>query len=230
MILMVSPRRIIFVLAVGLLCLTVASLAGQIAKYLLGYGTLYGFVRLFDLNVEGNVPSWYASSMLLLCSILLALIAAAKKQEGAPFARHWGILSIIFLILSLDDAASFHNMADWPLRAVVNARGFLYFPWILPGIAFVLIFVVVYWRFLLALPRMTRYQFLVAGTLFAGAAIGMEIVGGYHGDFYGFKNMTHALLTTVEEVLEMLGIVVFLYALIAYMRSHLEEVQVRFFS
>ena len=44
-------------------------------------------------------------------------------------------------------------------------------------------------------------------------AIGFELIGGLQADVHGSKNLTYALITTTEELLEMLGIALFIYAL-----------------
>ena len=56
----------------------------------------------------------------------------------------------------------------------------------------------------------------------------MEMVGGYYLTFYGKHNITYAILMTIEEFLEMLGIVVFIYALLSYMSSYMKGVSLRF--
>ena len=226
MTLTISPRRVARVLTFIVLCLTFASIAAQFSMYRLGYDDPLEILWLFDVDSESNIPTWYASSTLLLCSILLASIAYAKKIDSDRYFLHWGVLSIIFLYLSMDEAASIHEIADDPLRSALNASGFLYFTWVVLGAAFVLIFVLVYLRFLADLPVRTRHLLLVAGMLYVGGAIGMELVGGRYADLYGMQNFVYALIATVEEFLEMAGVVVFIFALLSYMSSHLKDVKV----
>ena len=222
----ISPRRVTRVLTLVVLCLTFASIAAQFSLYYLGYDDPFEFVSLFDVDSESNIPTWYASSTLLLCSILLASIAYAKKIDSDRYFLHWGGLSIIFLFLSMDEAASIHELAIEPLRSALNAGGFLYYTWVVPGAAFVLIFVLVYLRFLADLPVKTRRLFLVAGIVYVGGALGVELVGGRYADLYGEENFMYALIVTVEEFLEMAGVVVFIFALLSYMSSHLKDVQI----
>jgi len=222
---MISPRRIALIITVVVVCLTLASLAGQYSKYILGHDTLKGFVRLSDVNHEANIPTWYSSSALLFCSLLLARIASAKKIEGAGYVVHWSALSLIFAFLSLDETASIHEMGTIPLQSMLSANGFFYFAWIIPGAGFVLIVVLAYLRFLAHLPRPTRRLFLAAGALFVGGAIGVEAFGGRHIFLYGGHSMTYAMIVTLEEFLEMLGIVVFIYALTSYMSSHIKDLR-----
>lgn len=226
----ISPWKITRFLTFVVLGLTLACVAGQFSKYVLGYPRLLGFVRQFDFNSEANIPTWYSSSTLLICSLLLALIASAKKIEGDRYVRHWGVLSFIFLFLSLDESASIHEMAN-KLRPLLQVSGFLYFAWVIPYAAIVLIFVLAYLRFLLALPAKTRLLFLLAGSLYVGGAIGIELVEARYVSFYGEsiigQDMMFAVMTIVEEFLEMLGIVVFIYALLSYIRLHMKDLRVR---
>ena len=123
-----SPGRIARVLTLAVVCLTIASIAGQFSKFFLDHGRLLGLVPLFDLDGERNVPAWFSSSMLFLCGFLLAMIAFFKKTEGAPYALHWSGLSIIFLYLSLDEAISIREGLNnarqrVPCRALLQHRG-----------------------------------------------------------------------------------------------------------
>ena len=224
----ISPRRVTLVLAFVVLCLTLAHIAGQSFKYFLGHGNGLGFVPLFDLDGEVSVPTWYSSSALLLCSALLAGIALAKRIAGDRYALSWSALWIIFLYLSLDEGAQIHEQSIRPLRSAFNAGGFFYYTWVVPGAAFVFVFVLAYLKFLAHLPTKTRYLFLVAGALYVGGALGMELLGGRHADLYGIYNMSYVMLVTGEEVLEMLGVIVFIYALLSYLSSYLKDLHIHF--
>lgn len=110
------PRTVgrLFVLAVA--CLAVLGLAGQLSKYLLGHGRLFGFVPLFDLNGEANIPAWFSAMGLLTASLLLALIASATRTTAGRYVRHWWGLALVFAYVSLDEAASIHELSGEPLR------------------------------------------------------------------------------------------------------------------
>lgn len=225
----ICPRKTIQTLLVVIVCLTIASVIGQIIEYSVGYSPLSSvetFVRLFNVEQEENVPTWYASSTLLLCSILLAAIAVAKKQTGDRYVVHWITLSITFLLLSVDETATIRKVV--PLRSVLYAsgiaHGFFYRPWVIPAAAFVLIFVLAYLRFLIDLPVRTRRLFLLAGTVFVAGALGMEAVSGRYADLYGVQTLTYEMLATVEELFEMMGVAIFIYALLSYLSVHVEEV------
>jgi len=222
------PRRTIRFLFVVVLCLTLASLWGQFSVYFLpDYPLRDTFAPLFNVDAELSIPTAYSWSALLVCSILLAIIAHAKKLAGERYVRHWQALSIIFLYLSLDEAVSIHENMIEPLRATFNTSGFLYYAWVIPGAILVFICFLAFLRFLTALPAKTRRLFLLAGSIYVGGAIGIELVGGYHADLYAQQNMMYAIITTIEELFEMLGIVVFIYALLSYMSSYMKGVSLR---
>ena len=59
----------------------------------------------------------------------------------------------------------------------------------------------------------------------------MKLVGGYYADLYALHsqqlNMTYAIITTIEELLEMLAIVVFIYALLSYISFYMKGVSLQ---
>jgi hypothetical protein len=215
----VDPRGVARLMAVVVASIASLSLAGQFFKHMLGYDYVMGFVPLFDLNGERNVPTWFSSSMLLLCCVLLAAIAHSEGREGGRDVLHWRLLSAIFLFMSVDEAVQIHEQTIDPLRSVFGTGGIFHYAWSVLGLAFVLAFAVVYFPFVARLDARTRRLFVVSGALFVGGALGMEFVQGWHDGLYGMDGTT-ALITTVEEVLEMSGVVVFVYALLSRLGSH----------
>lgn len=224
----ISPRRVGRALALGALALLLAHVAVQFSVYRLGHDRLWGFVYLFDLDREFNIPTWYSSFLLLICSVLLATIAAARKMQADRYTRHWSVLAVIFLYISLDETASIHELSIEPLRNALHASGLLYFTWIVPGTILVSVFVLSYLGFLAYLPAKTRNCFVIAGALYVGGALGVEAVEGRHADYYGTSNLPFALLVGAEESLEMFGLVTFIYALLAHLRAEVKEVRIHF--
>jgi hypothetical protein len=81
------------------------------------------------------------------------------------------------------------------------------------GAAAALLAAFAYLRFLLALPFRIGAIFAVAGALYLGGAVGMEIAAG--GAAGGTK--AGLLLGTLEETLEMAGLILFGYALLRFL-------------
>ena len=185
-----------------------------------------GVFAALDLDGEFSLPSLLSSAMLLAAAALLHVIARASAAEKAPFVRHWRGLSVIFVLLGLDDACSTHELLIRPMRGLFGASGIFHFAWLIPGLVFVAILCVLYLRFVLAQPRPIRDLFLLAATLFLSGAVGMEMVAGDCVSHCRCWTGLWLALTTVEETLEMAGVTVFLYALLRHIADSLPNVRI----
>jgi hypothetical protein len=222
-----SPRNIVSLFLSIIAFLIASYLLTQALMHFGGHDTQHGFAHQFDLDDENNVPTWYSSAVLLLCSLLLCLIWKASRQGSKRYAVYWLALSVLFLWLSLDEAASFHEMMEIPARTLFPPGPYITVAWVIPATFFALIVGVSLWRFLASLPPPIRRLFLLAGFLYVGGAIGMEVVESYYYFTYG-KSMVYSLTAVGEEGLEMLGILVFFHALLAYLENHSGPVKIVF--
>ena len=213
----VEPKQI----AVGLLrvvaVLTVINSVVIFFYFYLNDDSVYGLVDLFDFAIEGNIPTFYSAVAILFCSALLALITYANWYRPGGHRLYWLALSGIFLFLAFDEAVAIHEVVGDYFERFLRAEGVFYFMWVVPyGIATVVLGLV-FLRFVLALPRQTRLCFIAAGTIFLSGAIGLEMLGAREADLYGTDTITYCVLYTFEEMFEMLGIVLFIYALLSYL-------------
>jgi hypothetical protein len=87
------------------------------------------------------------------------------------------------------------------------------------------VFAAVFLRFLGRLPAMTKHLLIAAGVMYVMGAAGMELIGR---DFYGGNEAgaTYVAVVGSEESLEMLGVLVLVYALLAYVRDHIGSIRV----
>ncbi|NNL54202.1 MAG: peptidase M48 Ste24p [Woeseia sp.] len=185
---------------------------------------LYGLIDFFDFDIEGNVPTLYSAVALLFCSSLLALITTANWRRPDGWRFHWLGLTILFFLLAIDEGTAIHEEVGTFLEDYLEATGALYFLWVLPyGIA-TLVLGLTYLRFVLQLPPDTRMRFVLAGVIFLSGALGVEMLGAWEAGLHGTTTVTYCLLYSVEEMLEMLGVILFMYALLL----HLGEVTGRF--
>ena len=184
------------------------------------------FVRLFSLDKEANVPTWFSSSMLLLCSILLFVIALIKRSNNEPYTLHWFILALTFLGLSLDETAIIHEMSIKPLQAMFHTTGMLKFAWVIPGSVFVMLFFIGYYKFLMNLVRKHRHLFLSAGFIYVLGAICVESLSGWASDLYGKSSQIYGMIITLEEGLEMVGIIIFIHALLLILMPYLKDFRI----
>ena len=208
------PRRAAFLLGVVVAALLALHAVAVVYRHS-SFTRAERLIAKFDLNGEQTLPVFVTCVMLLGCAVLLAW---AGLGEAARLWRWmWFGLAGVFALMSLDEMASIHELMNRPVaRAMHGAQGMLYFPWVLPAAAAVAVLGLAYVPFLLRLPRPYGALFVLSGLIYVGGAIGMELPGAslaYRGEagapLYG-------VVTTVEEVLELLGISVFLVTLLSY--------------
>ncbi len=177
---------------------------------------IYGLVKLFNFDLETNIPTLYSVVALLFASLLLLMITREHKQAHQPYAAWLGLM-LLFLFLAIDEFASIHEHFSYTLHDSLETSGLFFYVWVVPyGVAFIL-FSLLYLKFLMRLPSRSRLLFILSGGIFVAGAIGMEMVGGWYHELYGDQTLVYALLYSCEEFLEMFGIALFIYALLEYM-------------
>ncbi|MBE0598012.1 MAG: hypothetical protein IH614_12150 [Desulfuromonadales bacterium] len=215
-----SPRKATTLLGVAAGVLVVAHLVGLTLRFGFGHPYVYGLVPFFDLDREHNLPSLFSAALLLLSSALLALVAIVRHRRGEGDFRGWGGLAILFLLVCGDEALALHERLILPLQALLGVSGFLFFAWVIPYGLLVALLAGVYLRFLYRLPAPTRNGFWLAAGLFLSGAIGLEMLGGrLYEHLGGIPDLRYSLVVTLEELLEMAGVLVFIHTLLRHLES-----------
>jgi hypothetical protein len=182
-----------------------------------GYIVLKGFVALFNLEAEKNIPTLFSSLQLCLAAALLGICAARAKLSDAPYFKHWVGLALIFVFLAFDESALIHEKTMSVSRALFGGDGLFYYTWIIPFGGLALAVLATYSRFLLALPRRSGVIFLLSGAVFVTGALGLEMFEGQINQAGGYRSLDYMILVTIEEILEMAGIFAFIYGLLGYL-------------
>lgn len=222
------PKHVLTALFWIIAFLLTANLTGIILRFYFNHKYCCGLVPYFDFDTEGNIPTFYSSTALFCASMLTAFIAAAHKKAGGRY-RLWAGLAIIFLFLAVDEFTEIHERFEKPTQKLLLSTGMasspeiLFYTWVLPYIVLLICLGVVYFRFLLKLPRQIMVLFIAAGVIFVAGAIGFESLGGLEHKLYGDDNIVYALLYTCKELLEMIGVAIFIYALLSYIGENLTD-------
>lgn len=208
------------------LLLTV-SMLGQISRFEFGHDHVFGLVRLFNVNVENNVPTFFSVLLTIGSAMLLAIIGIANKQTEKNDRRYWFMLAAGFLFLAYDEAFQVHEQLGDPVRQLLGKSnlGFLYFGWVVPAMIIVFLLALFFVKFLLRLPASTRGWLLFSGALYLSGCIGMELIGGKYFVAHGKDTLMYSVLTTVEEGLEMSGVATLIYCLLGYIQQTCTSVQ-----
>ncbi len=201
----------IIVTAFGFLVIFVSQLESD--NYYLN-AAITNYVRLFDLNKEANIPTWYSSLILFISSCLLFFISYYKGNKDSN-QKYWKVLAIIFLYLSVDESSSIHETLNNPVRSLLHLSGIFYWSWIVPA-AFVLVILFFYF-----------FRFLLSATIFVIGAMGLEMIGGLLYSNQMDNSLASKTENFFEEVMEMVGVLIFIYSLLKYIKKDSVSILVR---
>jgi hypothetical protein len=218
-------------IAVGLLSIILFLLTANLLiiylQFILGFEHLKGFIHGFYFDAEANFPSLYSAGAILFAALMLWLIGSSDDEKRNKRSFYWKFISIVFVFLAMDEFGSIHEYLISPTQKLVDQSSiesdYLYFAWFIPYSLLFLVVAIVSLRFLFKLPPRTRNLLIVSGIVFLAGAVLMEMIGGKYWAEQGWAvdgsddvDLTYALIITIEELLEMLGIVIFIYALTTY--------------
>jgi hypothetical protein len=211
--LMVDPSGLVRSLAVIAVLLVLLSSAFWIVRILTGHDEIFGLVGLFDLDGERNLPSFFSGCLFLLNALLFVLVARAAP--GGTSRTSWLALAGLFLFLSFDELFGVHERLTTPVREALHTSGFLYYSWVLiyvPAVALLACGLIPVWR---RLHGPARSWLGRAAVTYMAGAVGLEMTAGaYHVAAGTRRDLVYGILATVEESLEMAGLIMLTYALL----------------
>lgn len=224
-----SVAKVLLGIVLILLCL---HLVGVILESILVYESRVTriVVRYFDFNGEENVPAFFSSVILLVAAGLLYFIyLASSKAKVRNGKRYWLTLAFIFVFMAIDESVQVHEHVAEFVRPQLNSdlNGLLYWSWVVPYAIAVVVIGAFFLKWVLALPAVTRNLFIVSGVMFVGAALGFELIEGYLYKQYGIDHLYNRIMYTLEELLEMTAIVLFIYALLRYLGTFQARIHIR---
>ena len=159
-------------------------------------------IQLFELDEENNLPSWYSGFLLLNNAFVLYLIANTAEKNSR---FHWFLLAGGFFFLSIDEIAGLHETfnssidTNWAIPAAFLVAGL--------GVSFI--------PFLRDLPKGLAKRFILAGVIYVSGVIIIELLSkDMESD-----SLAYAFAVAVEEGMEMLGALLFLWFNLSHMRS-----------
>lgn len=177
----------------------------------------------FHLMSENNLPTWFSSVLLLIAALLLALVWVERRRANQRDRHSWLGLSLVFFGMSLDETAMIHERVNMLLlvRGVDDYGGLMTFPWVLPGLIAVLIFGVAFFHLFFSLPRNTKKLFALSGIIYIGGGLLLEVVEGFVFKNPAYREGTlHHVIVCIQESMEIIGIVVFIQALLDYLVNY----------
>lgn len=190
-------------------------------------GLIRLLIKFFDFNTEANLPTCFSSLLLIMNALILALIGYQYEKSNKKF-WYWFGLSIVFSFLSLDEMIQIHEHFRAPVESILNTTGIFYFAWFIPYLLMMILIVFAYFKFLMRLPKKTLKLFISSGITYLFGAVFLEAISGMYAENHGEQNIVYAMIYTFEELFEMLGLALFLYALLLYMTSNYRSLEIEF--
>ncbi len=174
--------------------------------------TAFPLYHLFALSREENIPTSFSALLWIISSLLLFIVWRAHKVGGRRQVM-WILLSIILAFLAVDELAHLHERLARLIGDTWETSGPLYYAWVLPygiGTGILALFVA---PLLMKIDRKIRIWFIVAAVVFVGGSIGFEMIEGWYMDTSdGNGGRLNFYLVTAEEYLELIGLVLLVYA------------------
>ena len=65
--------------------------------------------QIFDVDEEDSFPTWFSAMLLLLTSVSLWVNARTLQSSDSSLVERWYLLSVGFLLLSIDEIAGMHE-------------------------------------------------------------------------------------------------------------------------
>jgi len=180
------------------------------------------FIRLIDLDTEANLPTLFSVLQLILASLLLYVISRIPVKNMGRTA--WLGLSGVFFFLAVDEGAAIHEKIGTyfknNLLPAETTDGLFYFAWMIPYLFLLIIFGIVFFRFLLNLPWKYSRGFIISGVIFILGAIVIESKGSLIASQGNIGSVNYCLAYTAEETCEMFGITLFIKYLMMYIQEY----------
>jgi hypothetical protein len=224
-----DPSAIAWRLAMVAMLFVAIDMAMQAFRILAHQEHVFG-LAMMSLDGEFNLPSLFSTVLLLCASLLLTLIALIENNDRTPDTSKWVILAMGFLAMGVDETLSIHERLIAPMRNLLGGHhlGIFYFAWVVPGVALVVALGAFFLPFLFRLPRKAAIAFVISAAVYLGGALGVEIIEGWWREGHGHRNLIYQALVGLEEGMEMIGVILFIHALLDYIASHYKEVRFGF--
>ncbi len=191
----------------------------QFAIY--SFGLNKEWFLLFNMDKEVNIPTIFSCSLMLICASLIWLITRKSKNKDDAIQRKWNVLRWTFIFLMLDEGLQIHEAFTIPsIKPMLPP--ILSVVWVIPYGIFAIFAIVYFMPLIQSLPRKYRNKTLLSGFIYLSGVLGIEMIGNLlvrTGDIK-LHGISYGLFSTLEETLEMAGLIVFIHTLLIYIFDH----------
>ena len=214
-----QPSEVAWCLGVVAVALSIVNVLALLMAYMSDGGYARLARRLFDLDGEANIPSFFSGCLFLINAALLLLVWQAGRAISKA-RMIWFFLAGLFVFLAFDELFRVHERLIAPVRAALNPTGFLAYGWhLVYGMGVVLLsimFFPAWWR----LSKRVKLLLGWSAATFLSGAIGVDMMqAAYDEAVAGNRDLlVFGLLTTIEESFEMAGLIMLVYGLLSLLQ------------
>lgn len=173
--------------------------------------------QIFDVDEEDSFPTWFSAMLLLLASVSLWVNARTLQSSDSSLVERWYLLSVGFLLLSIDEIAGMHET----LNSLIDIS------WTIPGGIIAGVVGLYFVPFLLKIPRPLAIRFVLAGAVYLGGALGVEVLTDPYLENDELNTLAYNLWTALEESMEIGGVLIFLGGIFPLLRTGAPRFQVQ---
>lgn len=217
-----KPEKIARFLLLLTAFFTLAHIAGQVA-YLSNGPSLW--LYLFDLDREQSIPRFFSVTLLLLCAGLIGIIVTVSRQNNLKDTYYWLGLGVVFLGFAIFKNNSFSVSPSVIIRSAFNISRIQLYA-LVYGF-FLIVFPLIYLKFFFRLSTRMKVLLVSGAFFYIGGAVALDLVSAYLSHLFGQSSVFYLASATLEEVLEMVGIVVFVYTFLFYVSFELKTITIK---
>ena len=187
----ISGKKVFKSIVIIICVLTFLSIIGQTSVYYFGHERLLGFVEIFNLDRESNIPTSFQVILIIFSALLIFLILKLNIAKDKIPRHYWITLFIMLLYMGTDEMVELHErvMASIVLHermgiiiekiSSYRIQGFFSFSWVILGIIIALVFIIYFTFFIMKIDKRIRSALILSAFLYLFGEIIMEMFGGF---------------------------------------------------
>jgi hypothetical protein len=187
-----------------------------ISTFVFGRGNIYGLIPLFSLDREANIPTIFSTLLLASSSFLFYYLGRQVQSDDIKASKKFKFMSFLLAFVALDEISSIHELLTEPLKALGDFDGIFFHSWVIVFIPLLLIIFIYLFRFILSQPKEFRNGLILAACIYVSGALGMEMIEGFFSSTHGRMTLLTAILSNIEEGLEIFGTIVLINTLVKF--------------
>jgi len=191
------------------------------------FGSFFELTNRFDFDDEASIPTWVSQFIFILISFSSLLLVYLEKQKAKKAI--WAVVSAVALLGSLDEVATLHENILQSLHLLFfdeSAPTALANAWVII-IPFVVIAGGLFtYKAVALLPKRTLQLLISALVIYMSGAVLVDIVTSSR-DSSEATFASQGILVAIEELLELVGLTITLYAIVEYIERKFSKKIIR---